>query len=90
MKGSLRPANRAIGQRKVVLRDTDAIATSLKLDDAMKSRVQRLATTRDHSAHLLMREKARESFKAEANASWAAYKETRSSYHWGRNRRLAQ
>ena len=61
------------------------MATSLKLDDAMKSRLQNLAALRDRSAHWLMREavrqyvereEARESFKAEANASWAAYQET--------------
>jgi predicted transcriptional regulator len=61
------------------------MATSLKLDDAMKSRVQHLAAGRNRSAHWLMREairqyvereEARESFKAEANASWAAYQET--------------
>jgi predicted transcriptional regulator len=61
------------------------MATSLKLDDAMKSRVQQLAAGRNRSAHWLMREairqyvereEARESFKAEANAAWAAYQET--------------
>jgi len=61
------------------------MATSLKLDDAMKSRLQNLATSRNRSAHWVMREairqyvereEARESFKAEANASWAAYQET--------------
>lgn len=57
------------------------MATSLKLDDAMKARVRDLAAARDRSAHWLMREavreyvereEARESFKAEALASWAA------------------
>jgi predicted transcriptional regulator len=61
------------------------MATSLKLDDAMKSRLQNLAAGRNRSAHWLMREairqyvereEARESFKAEAIASWAAYQET--------------
>ena len=61
------------------------MATTLKLDDAMKSRIRHLAAQRDRSAHWLMREairqyvereEARESFKAEALASWAAYQET--------------
>jgi predicted transcriptional regulator len=60
------------------------MANSLKLDDEMKGRLQRLAATRDRSAHWVMREairqyvereEARESFKAEANASWAAYQD---------------
>jgi len=61
------------------------MATSLKLDEEIKDRVQRLATTRRRSAHWLMleairqyveREEARESFKQEALASWTAYQET--------------
>jgi predicted transcriptional regulator len=61
------------------------MTTSLKLDDAMKSRISNLAMQRDRSAHWLMREairqyvereEARESFKAEALASWQAYQET--------------
>lgn len=61
------------------------MATSLKLDEDIKARVQRLATTRRRSAHWLMREairqyvereEARESFKQEALASWTAYQET--------------
>ena len=61
------------------------MATSIKLDEALKDRVQLLAATRDRSAHWIMREaikqyvereEARESFKAEALASWAAYRET--------------
>jgi predicted transcriptional regulator len=61
------------------------LATSLKIDDALKSRVQTLASQRRRSAHWIMleaihqyveREEARESFKAEALASWAAYQET--------------
>jgi predicted transcriptional regulator len=60
------------------------MATSLKLDDATKQRVQTLAAQRDRSAHWLMREairqylereEARESFKAEALASWTAFQE---------------
>ena len=60
------------------------MATSLKLDDALKGRVQHLASRR-RSPHWIMleaiqqyveREEARESFKQEALASWAACKET--------------
>jgi predicted transcriptional regulator len=51
----------------------------------MKARVKHLASQRDRSAHWLMREairqyvereEARESFKDEAQAAWAAYQET--------------
>lgn len=61
------------------------MATSLKIDDTLKSRVQQLASQRRRSSHWIMleaiqqyveREEARESFKQEALASWAAYKET--------------
>ena len=61
------------------------MATSLKIDDALKSRVQHLAAQRRRSAHWIMleaiqqyveREEARESFKQEALASWATYQET--------------
>ncbi|KJS76555.1 MAG: ribbon-helix-helix protein, CopG family [Serpentinimonas sp.] len=61
------------------------MATSLKIDDALRSRVRHLASQRRRSAHWLMleaiqqyveREEARERFKLEALASWAAYKET--------------
>ena len=61
------------------------MATSLKIDDGLKGRVQRLASQRQRSAHWIMleaiqqyvdREEARESFKQEALASWASYKET--------------
>ena len=61
------------------------MATSLKIDDALKSRVQHLAAQRRRSAHWIMleaiqqyveREEAGESFTQEALASWAAYKET--------------
>ena len=52
------------------------MATSLKIDDTLKGRVQHLAAIRDRSAHWIMceairayvdREEARESFKAEAH-----------------------
>ncbi|MDG4676224.1 CopG family ribbon-helix-helix protein [Shinella sp. 838] len=61
------------------------MATSLKIDDGLKSRVQQLASQRRRSAHWIMleaiqqyvdREEAQESFKQEALASWEAYKET--------------
>jgi predicted transcriptional regulator len=61
------------------------MATSLKIDDTLKGRVQSLANQRRRSPHWIMleaiqqyveREEARESFKNEALESWAAYKET--------------
>ncbi len=61
------------------------MATSLKIDDALKARVQRLAGMRRRSAHWIMceaiaqyveREEARESFRQKAVASWTAYQET--------------
>lgn len=61
------------------------MATSIKIDETLKSRVQRLASARRRSPHWIMREaieqyvereEARESFKQEALASWTAYQET--------------
>ncbi len=61
------------------------MATSIKIDETLKSRVQRLASVRRRSPHWIMREaieqyvereEARESFKQEALASWTAYQET--------------
>jgi predicted transcriptional regulator len=61
------------------------MATSVKLDDELKNRIQHLADARNRSAHWIMREairdyvereEARESFKQEALASWTAYQET--------------
>ncbi|MHB0992489.1 MAG: CopG family ribbon-helix-helix protein [Burkholderiales bacterium] len=61
------------------------MATSIKIDDDLKDRVQHLAGLRQRSAHWIMREaitqyvareEARESFKQEALASWATYQET--------------
>ena len=61
------------------------MATSLKIDDGLKGRVQQLADRRRRSAHWIMleaieqyvqREEARESFRQEALASWEAYRET--------------
>lgn len=61
------------------------MATSLKIDDALKGRVKHLANQRRRSSHWIMleaiqqyveREEARESFKQEALASWEAYQET--------------
>lgn len=61
------------------------MATSLKIDDDLKGRVQQLADRRQRSAQMLMveaiqqyveREEAREGFKQEALTAWAAYQET--------------
>jgi predicted transcriptional regulator len=61
------------------------MATSIKLDDDLTSRVRRLAEQRQRSPHWIMREaireyvareEARESFRQEAMASWLAYRET--------------
>lgn len=61
------------------------MATSIKIDDELKERVQHLADLRQRSAHWIMREaiasyvsreEARESFKQEALDSWTAYQET--------------
>ena len=61
------------------------MATSVKIDDQMKTRLQTLAGQRRRSAHWLIkeaieqyveREEARESFKQEAEAAWSAYQET--------------
>ncbi|WP_312794067.1 CopG family ribbon-helix-helix protein [Tianweitania sp.] len=61
------------------------MATSLKIDDALKGRVQQLASQRRRSAHWIMleaiqqyveREEARESFTQEALNAWESYKET--------------
>jgi predicted transcriptional regulator len=61
------------------------MATSIKIDDSLKSRVQQLANLRRRSPHWIMleaieqyveREEARENFQQEALASWTAYKET--------------
>ena len=60
------------------------MATSLKISDTLKGRVQHLASLRRRSPHWIMleaieqyteREEARESFKREAVASWASFKE---------------
>lgn len=61
------------------------MATSIKIDDELKSRIQNLADIRQRSAHWIMREaicdyvereEKRESFKQEALASWEEYQET--------------
>ena len=61
------------------------MATSLKIDDTLKGRVQHLASQRRRSPHWIMleaiqqyveREEARERFQQEALASWTAYQET--------------
>ena len=59
--------------------------TSLKLDGAMKDRVQRLAAARRRSPHWVMREaveqyvereEKREQFRQDALAAWADYQST--------------
>ena len=61
------------------------MATSLKLDDAMKTRVQCLAAARDRSPHWLMREAIREyvereekheAFKRAGLRAWEEYQLT--------------
>jgi len=61
------------------------MATSVKLDDDLKNRIQHLADIRHRSAHWIMREairdyverqEAREQFKQEALASWTVYQGT--------------
>ncbi|WP_122672330.1 CopG family ribbon-helix-helix protein [Pseudomonas viridiflava] len=61
------------------------MATSIKIDDELKSRIQHLAGLRQRSPHWVMREaiaqyvdreEAREGFKQEALASCAVYQET--------------
>jgi predicted transcriptional regulator len=58
------------------------MATTIKLDDELKSRVRRLADQRDRSAHWIMREaitqyvereEKRESFKQDAMRAWNDY-----------------
>ena len=62
------------------------MAVSVKLDDALKNRVQLLAASQRRSAHWVMREaiqqyvereEARESFRQEAMASWAEYQQSK-------------
>ena len=61
------------------------MATTLKIDNTLKDRIQHLANQRRRSPHWIMREaiqqyvereEARERFRQEALTSWAAYKET--------------
>ena len=61
------------------------MATSLKIDDELKGRVQELARVRERSAHWIMREaikqyvereEARESFHREAQESWAEFQKS--------------
>lgn len=61
------------------------MATSIKIDDKLKTRIQHLAGLRHRTPHWIMREaiqsyvereEARERFKQEALASWTAYQET--------------
>jgi predicted transcriptional regulator len=61
------------------------MATSVKLEDDLKNRIQHLAELKQRSPHWIMREairdyvereEARERFKNEALASWTVYQET--------------
>jgi len=61
------------------------MATSIKLDDELKSRIKELADIKHRSAHWIMREairdyiereESKENFKQEALASWKTYQET--------------
>lgn len=61
------------------------MATSIKIDDDLKQRIQVLAGARQRTAHWIMREalsqyvereEAREHFKQEALLSWKSYQET--------------
>jgi len=60
------------------------MATSVKLDDDLKDRVQNLADARSRTAHWIMRkairdyverEEKREAFKQDALRAWEAYQE---------------
>lgn len=62
-----------------------ATATSIKLDDELKGRVQTLADTRQRSAHWIMREaiaqyvareEKRESFRQDTLNAWEEYQAT--------------
>ncbi|MCB1985017.1 MAG: ribbon-helix-helix protein, CopG family [Burkholderiales bacterium] len=61
------------------------MATSIKLDEGLKNKIQNSADMRHRSVHWIMREaireyiereEARESFWQEAMESWTAYQET--------------
>jgi len=61
------------------------MAISVKIDQALKARIDNLASARDRTSHWIMREaiqkyieqeEARESFKQEALASWEEFQET--------------
>lgn len=82
-----RPRSSAIhdGSNPLTRRGPQRMATSIRIDDELKARVQRLAERRQRSTHWVMREaiaqyvareEALDSFKQEALASWKAYKET--------------
>lgn len=60
------------------------MATSVKLDDELKSRIQHLADARHRSSHWIMREaireyvereEKREAYKKDALQAWQAYQE---------------
>jgi len=60
------------------------MATSVKLEEDLKNRIQRLAEVRDRSAHWIMREairnyvdreEQREAFKHDAMRAWETYQD---------------
>lgn len=62
-----------------------AVATSIRLEDTVKARLQRLAESRERSPHWLMnraieeyveREEAVERLRDEGRASWQAFRES--------------
>lgn len=62
-----------------------AAATSIKLDDSLKGRVQHLAAARRRSSHWIMREaiaqyvereEKRETFRQDAMRAWDEYQQT--------------
>jgi predicted transcriptional regulator len=62
------------------------MATSLRIEDDLRNRVEHLASLRDRSPDWIMREairqyvereEARESFRQEALASWESFEKTR-------------
>lgn len=69
----------------ITLEYNGRMATSLKIDPALKERVKLVAEAQRRTPHWVMlqaieqyveRQEARESFRQEAMASWTAYKET--------------
>jgi predicted transcriptional regulator len=75
----------AANRYDVLITEVWVMATSAKIDDELKGRVQRLAELRHRSAHWIMREaikqyvareESRESFRREAATTWSAFHES--------------